>query len=141
MTSGPQVASMFASTRSLEVYAGFEKYKAMAVTCTACWPPLEQRKYIVLDIWADYELESIESIRNGTDHEEYHGDLVCELCLGNAEELSEQYVPEIRIDSLPWLPHRLLWSETLEEFTIASRNEVELNICMSCYQYVRIAGM
>ena len=139
MTSGPHVAIMLARARSLEVYAGLGTHQAMALTCKECLPPLEHRKYLVLSTEADYELETIESIRNSTDHEECHGDLVCEVCLGAAEDLSEEYVAEIRIDSLPWLPHQLLWCESLDEFIIANWDEVAMNICMSCYLFLRIA--
>ena len=115
-------------------YTERETYRAIAFTCKCALPHLEHRKYVLLSEYSHAkELESIESIRSKTDHDGCHGDLVCEVCLGAADSLSGAWVVMIDILSLPWLPHELEWSPSLENFVVDNWNEVAMDsTCADC---------
>ena len=107
-------------------------YREFAFTCKGCLPPLEQRQYILLKTYGDFELETIESHREKTEHQFCRGEFVCELCLGAAQFTEEAGVVIIEINSLPWLPHALFWSQSLQEFIVANWNMVDMRICLNC---------
>ena len=61
-----------------------------------------------------------------------HGDVICEVCWGGTDQLMTDEVVFVHIHSVPWLPHELQWSQSLDNYICEHENMVEMRCCMYC---------
>ena len=80
-------------------------------------------------------LIEIEYLRRETRHALQQGDKICEACLCPTPRLVTGQVVMVDIHLLPWLPYVLPWSQSLQDYIIEHRSEVEMRCCVTCGDY------